>query len=135
MDAPGAPQTFNEMSSYAFTGTAVFTDDFRGSLNETIAGRVMIEQTPDQIWAAEGGSGPVAGGFDWSYSNNVLTITPDPDVEFNGYALSVAVGGRVLVSARGGPDSNNQQLTRGVLRKITGPSLTGTCVPIGGPPN
>ena len=118
MDAPGAPQIFNEMSSYAFTGTAVFTNDlsevegsFRGSLNGTIAGRLMIEQEPDQIWAAEGGSGPVAGGFDWSYSNNVLTITPDDGVEFNGYDLSVAVGGRVLVSARGGPPSNNQQLT------------------------
>jgi len=115
MDDPGTVQTFNEMSSYAFTGTAVFTGDFRGSLNGTIAGRVMIEQTPDQIWAADGGSFQVTGGddgdFTWSYSKNVLTITVDDDVQFKDYALSVAVGGRVLVGASGGPPSNNQQLT------------------------
>ncbi len=115
MDDPGTVQTFNEMSSYAFTGTAVFTNDLRGSLNGTLAGRVMIEQTPDQIWAADGGSFQVTGGddgdFSWSYSNNVLTITVDDDVQFKDYALSVAGGGRVLVGASGGPPSNNQQLT------------------------
>jgi len=111
MDPPGTEATFNEMSSYAFAGTATLTENFRGSLNGTIGGRVMTEQAANLNWTNIGGGGAQAGNFSWSYNNGTLTITPDPGVQFKDFDLSVIAGGQAAVSANGGPPSNNQQLT------------------------
>jgi hypothetical protein len=111
MDPPGSAATFNEMSSYAFAGTATLGGGFRGSLSGTIGGRVMTEQAANLNWTNIGGSGAQGGGFSWSYNNGILTITPDPGVQFKDFDLSVIAGGQAAFSANGGPPSNNQQLT------------------------
>ncbi len=110
MDPPGTAATFNEMSSYTFVGTATLAANFTGSLAGSMAGRLMTEQAPTLIWTNIGGSGPIGGNFSWSYSNGVLSLNPDPGVQFNSFLLTVTGGGRVLVSAQGGPPTNNQQL-------------------------
>jgi hypothetical protein len=44
------------------------------------------------------------------YGAGVLQIVPAPGAQFNDIDLSIAAGGQVLVSARGGPPGSNQQL-------------------------
>jgi len=111
MDPPGTAATFNEMSSYAFAGTATLAGNFRGSLSGTIAGIVMTEQAANLNWTNNGGSSALGGDFSWSYNNGILTITFDPGVQSKDFDLSVIAGGEAAVSANGGPPSNNQQLT------------------------
>ena len=111
MDPPGTQATFNQMASYAVTGTATLGPNLRGSLNVSFAGIVMTEQAANLNWTNQGGSQSVIGNFSWTYNSGTLTITPDPGVEFNDFGLSVISGGRALVGAVGGPPGNNQQLT------------------------
>lgn len=110
MDPPGTVATFNEMSSYVFTGTATLAANGTGSLNGTVAGILMTEQAANLNWMNEGGSAAQGGNFLWSYNNGTLSTLVQPGVEFNDFNLSVAAGGQVLVSVAGGPPSNNQQL-------------------------
>jgi hypothetical protein len=117
MDPPGTVAAHNQVASYTIVATATLTADFRCSLLGTAAGMTITEQAPNLNWTpAEGVSGAGGGGCSWSYDDGVLTVNFDPGVEFNDFDLSVTAGGRVLVSAHGGPPSNNQQLTVWIRR-------------------
>jgi hypothetical protein len=100
-----------EVASYVVAGTATLAENFTGSITAVGNGRFITEQTPGVNW--QSGSfvdSPGGGGIAWSYANGILSIVPNPGVEFNDMDLSAAVGAQVLVGVKGGPPSNNQQL-------------------------
>lgn len=117
MDPPGSVATFNDMSSYVIRGTLTLTattgTSGTGTLNGVGDGIEVTEHSPSEnwTWAAT----PVGGfaqstNLTWTYNSGTRTLSIDPDAGFNAFDLSVAVGGQLLVSAKGGTPSNNQQL-------------------------
>jgi hypothetical protein len=84
-----------------------------GTLNGIIDEIEVTEQSPSEnwTWAAT----PIGGiaqstNLTWTYHSGTRTLSIEPDTGLNDFDLSVAAGGQVLVSVKGGTPSNNQQL-------------------------